>query len=439
MTLKTRKILFYSLSLLFIIIGTTAIFYSNGWRIDPETMKINKLGALFFEITPSDATITIDGANFEFSPDFMRSGTLIANLFPKKYTAIVTKTGYQTWIKELEVQPSLVTLASPVILLPEKINPGLPINKNVDSFWLGPKYIAILDTNDSLKINSKPVIGNRVFKWSSDGEGVITVSENNYYATSVNNPSESMNLSLMFKKLQNKKSADSSAITDIKFSPINKKQFLVTTGKGIYTMDSEKLTLALIYNGLADYSELSGNEIIIASSGELFSYEMASEVKSILINQKFERIKNVKISPSGYYISIIEENGRLNVLDRRSLKITLTDNNVVSSSFSPNDRKIAYYGPNNELSIYPLEQSTIYTSENPARFNLGPVNNEIIWRKESGHILFKYSSGLYLLEANGLPPINMQLIDLNDEKYNYNADTNTVYILKNKNLYEVEL
>lgn len=439
MTARTRKILFYSLSLLFIIIGTVAVFYSNGWRVDPETMKINKLGALFFEITPSDAIITIDGANFEFSPDFMRSGTLIANLFPKKYTAIVTKNGYQTWIKELEVQPSLVTLASPVILLPEKINMGLPINMRVDSFWLGPKYIAILDTNNLLKINSKTIIGNKVFKWSSDGESVITISENNYYATSVNNPSESMNLSLMFKKLQNKKSADSSAVTDIRFSPISKKQFLITTGKGIYAMDSEKLTLTLIYNGATDYSELSGNEIIIAANGEIFSYEMTSETKSILINQKFGRVKNIKISLSGYYISIIEESGRLNVIDRRSLKIALTDNNVVSSSFSPNSRKIAYYGPNNELSIYPLEQSMIYTSENPARFNLGPVNNEIIWHKESGHILFKYSSGLYLLEANSLPPINMQLIDMNDEKYNYDADTNTVYILKNKNLYEVEL
>ena len=439
MTLKTRKIIFYLLSLLFIIIGTIAIFYSNGWRLDLETMKINKLGALFFEITPSDAIITIDGANFEFSPDFMRSGTLIANLFPKKYTAIVTKAGYQTWIKELEVQPSLVTLASPIILLPEKINLNLPINKEADSFWIGPKYIAVLSGNNSLKINSKSVIGNEVFKWSSDGESVITISENNYYATSLTAPSESVNLSLMFKKLQNKKITDSSAITDIKFSPISKKQFLATTEKGIYMMDSEKFTLTVIYSGLTDYSELSNNEIIIAANGEVLAYELISGIKSSLINQKFGRIKNIKISPSGYYVSVIEENGRLSVINRKSLKIALTDNGVVSASFSPNSVKIAYYGSNNELSIYPLEQSTIYTSESPARFSLGPINDEIIWHKESGHILFKYSSSLYLLEASSLPPINMQLIDLNAEKYNYNAETNTVYILKNKNLYKVEL
>lgn len=439
MTFRARKILFYSLSFLFIVIGTIAIFYSNGWRFDLETMKIDKLGALFFKITPSDAMITIDGANFEFSPDFLRSGTLIANLFPKKYAAIVTKTGYQTWIKELEVQPSLVTLASPVILLPEKINLNLPINKGVSNFWLGPKYLAVSDGYNSLKINSKPIIGNEISGWSSDGEDAITISENNYYATSIADLSESANLSLMFKKLRNKKMADESAIADVKFSPINKNQFLITTQKGIYLMDSEKLVLTALYSGLVDYSELSNNEIIFAANGEIFAYNLISGIKSSVINQKFGRAKSIKISPSSYYVSVIEENGHLSIIDRKSLKIALADNGVVSASFSPNSMKIAYYGSNNELSIHPLEQSAIYTSESPARFSLGSINDEIIWHKESGHIFFKYSSGLYLLEANSLPPINMQVIDLNAEEYDYNADTNTVYVLKNKNLYGVEL
>ena len=118
MTLKTRRVFFYSLILVFLFAGAGLVFYSNGWRIDWETMEISQSGGLFIETASSHYTVKIGKKNYAPNSGLLYSGALTTHLFPKTYRVEVTRENYESWKKELSVEPSLVTKTYPVILMP---------------------------------------------------------------------------------------------------------------------------------------------------------------------------------------------------------------------------------------------------------------------------------------------------------------------------------
>lgn len=443
MTLRTRRILFYGLTLLFIILGTIVIFYSSGWRFDLETMQINQLGALFFEtMTPSGATITIDKSKFEFHQGFLQSGILIANLFPKTYTVRVTKSGYQNWIKELEVLPSLVTAAPPIILLPEKQLLAKPLKEKIADFWIGPQYLITLNNSGSLEFNGQKIIGSRIYKWSETGDAAITTrNDGTYFFVNLDRPSSAINLNLIFSNLKTP-SLSRAKIQSIDFHPLDENQFVISTDKELLILNTSKLALAFAYEYPPDSFAIDSSEIIFAHEGKVYLYNLTLDTKEILVDKIFEPITNIQISPSKYLVSLLEKSGQLYVFDRKSLNLVKVGENISKTIFSPDSKKMAAIGRSKELSIYYFADpdKERKKGEKPARFSIGSIQEEALsWHKNSGYLFIKYPSNLYLLEANNLLPINFQVIDLENKKYQYNNAENSVYLLKNGNLYKVPL
>ncbi len=438
MTLKTRRILFYSLAALFILLGTAAIFYSNGWRFDVETFEINKLGAMFFESIPKDAAITIDKNKFDFRTGILRSGTLIANLFPKSYTVKITKTGYQTWIKEVEVFPSLVTEIPPVILLPEDPDLGEALAESVDDFWAGPKHL-ILSRNGRLEFNSQPILGQTVVQWSKNGDSVITKSAASYFLTDLLRPTGALNLSLVFNNLIASRGFQSSPIRKISFDPAENKKFIIGAGNGLYLMDAGKLALERILAGPASAFAAEKSELVFSDDKKIFAYNMALSSLEPLVDQEFPKVKDIQISANGYFVGILDGKGSAYLFDRRSLTLEKIADGAAHQLFSPDGEKIALVGER-EITIYPILESAAAAVRRPTALNIGAFDGEsLAWHKNSAYLFIKYPSSLYILEANDLPPINFQVIDLENQKYQYGALENAVYIFKKDNLYKLAI
>ncbi len=439
MTLRTRRIIFYLFAALFILIGAVSIFYSSGWRFDLETFEINKLGALFLNITPEGATIAIDKNTFDFSPSFLKSGTLIANLFPKTYTVKVMKEGYQPWTKEIQVYPSLVTEVPSVVLLPEKLDLGDPINEEVTNFWIGPKNIIVLK-NGRLEFQSHRILGAEVWKWSNSGTAVITKQDGNYFFIDLEKPTSALNLKLVFDNLNK---AGDGQILDIDFHPAQDNKFIVLASDGLHILDAQKLTLSLIEAGAVNTFSTQNNELFYEKTGQIFAYNLTIHSNSLLTEQVFDGIRKIQVSPSGYYLSILENSGALYVFDRKSLTASKISENAAYSLFSPNSKKIASVNSNQELTVYPLNEPVegLKNSwQGPANFRIGSLKkNSISWHANSAYLFIKYPSTLYLLEANNLPPINFQVIDLENSQYQYRASSNTLYLLKGGSLYKLAL
>ncbi|MEK7192401.1 MAG: hypothetical protein AAB646_02725 [Patescibacteria group bacterium] len=136
MSRKIRKVLFYGLMALFLILGPGIILYANGWRVDFKNWKPVKVGGIFLENYENDMSVFINNKQV--------FGSLLSNLLPAGYDVKIEKNGYYTWRKNLIVNPTIVT-EEKIILVPSKIESQLAIGEKITDFWNNGKIILYRD------------------------------------------------------------------------------------------------------------------------------------------------------------------------------------------------------------------------------------------------------------------------------------------------------
>lgn len=425
MTLKTRRILFYALAAIFPLVSTVAIFYSNGWRFDPTTLTITRLGGIFFENLPAGAIVKLAGKKFDFEPGLLKSGLLIADLFPKIYTAEISKDGYQNWIKEIAVEPSLVKEIPPIVLLPEKLQLAAAIKTGVKNFWTSPNYLVIQKKDRTLEVNGQKIIGTEFIGWSADQEAIITRSGGAYFLINLRRQAGALNLSLIFN--------NAGKIQKIRFHPQDNNQFIIQTEGGLYLLNAGTLAVNQIAKGEIPAFLNRTNQIIFAQKNNVISYDLNSKQQKVIpLNEKIGLITNLIASPSEELVVAETANRHLYLIDQESVSL-LTDNGT-NPKFSPNGKLISFITPHKELVIYGGQPPKFIT------LLIGASDeNAITWHKNSHYLFIKYGSGLYLLEGNEAPPINLQVIDPDNQKYQYLPENNSIYLLKESSLYSFEL
>lgn len=121
MTLRTRRIFFWSLIPCFVVGGAVAVLYSQGYRVDAESRQLTKVGALFVRGYPKSARITLDGEALNTGSWWpLQSGTLVGSLVPGTYQLHAEAPGYRTWDADVTIRPSLVTERKSLVLFPDR-------------------------------------------------------------------------------------------------------------------------------------------------------------------------------------------------------------------------------------------------------------------------------------------------------------------------------
>ncbi len=115
---KTRQTMFW-LSLVAFVLGTPLLIgYSKGYRLN-DAYSLVHTGGLYLHSDIPSTQVYVNGVFVEKNGTFLRN-TLIQNLTPSRdYDILVTKDGFQSWIKKLRVTPDLVTEAR-VLMLPKE-------------------------------------------------------------------------------------------------------------------------------------------------------------------------------------------------------------------------------------------------------------------------------------------------------------------------------
>ena len=116
------------------MIAPTVILYSQGYRIDIDQKKITQTGAFYLKVKPNNVFINIDGEAVK-KTDFLFGSTLTKNFLPKTYTVEISRDGYYTWRKALEIRARHVTDAKHVILFPKNIE-FRETNKDIEDIEL---------------------------------------------------------------------------------------------------------------------------------------------------------------------------------------------------------------------------------------------------------------------------------------------------------------
>jgi len=136
MTKRQRTLLFLVLLGLFFVLAPSFVLYSQGYRIDIPGKRIAQTGAFYFKVAPARANILVDGALIKRT-DFLFGSLLTKNFFPNSYFLEITKEGYHTWQKILEIKERQVTEAKNILLF--KKNPAFQkLADKVERFWISP-------------------------------------------------------------------------------------------------------------------------------------------------------------------------------------------------------------------------------------------------------------------------------------------------------------
>ena len=442
MNLKIRRTIFYILIFVFFVLTIFIIPYSNGWRFDFNTLSFVKLGGIYLETQPTDTQIKIDKLVFQAKAGLIKSGLLVANLFPKTYKVSIQKDGYQTWNKNIIVKPSLVTQIHQIILLPEKWNEET-IAKNIQDFFSNNNgYVVVKDTVGKLKVDGKTIKGTQFLSWLYGEKSALVYDDvnKNFLVINLSQNNTASNINIIFENLRYQKSIlDTDPIK--KALPMfgDKNKLVLATNKSIYLLDFYKPSLEIMINGQYNLLNTDSDEIFFSDENKLYSYNINSKQKSIL--SQTSRIDSLEISPNNQLIAFSNKT-TLNLLERtkdtENIKIIIE--NPSYFKFSPDSKKLLAQN-NNQIKIlflgndYDLFQKKQMSS---STFALSNLNNDfkIVWHPNSAYIFIKKEDRLELLEIDDAT-LALQSVNIDADKYFFDQTSETIYIINKNTLYKL--
>ncbi len=120
MSLTYRRAFFYLSIGLFLFLAPLVVLFTAGYRINFSTGQFVQVGALTAASIPKGATIKLDGNTLQ-----VKTPTLVKRALPGTYRLELSKDGYETWARDIEIKSRQTTTIEDAVLFlrrePEKI------------------------------------------------------------------------------------------------------------------------------------------------------------------------------------------------------------------------------------------------------------------------------------------------------------------------------
>jgi hypothetical protein len=462
-----RRILFWTLFLLFIIVSPVAILYSQGYRFDNYKMIFIHSGSVTIKSVPSNPTISIDGKTRSSSNlDIINSSATVGGLRPGSYDLKITAEGYGDWKKNVEVHSGVSTEFWNVLLIPQ--NPSL---KQIDSndakrFFPSPfgKKIAY-DTNSQegfslFEADIKQNKSNSLFsasdirltddnkkniEWNFKEDAllcpIINKSGNDYLMISDAGDFDPQYLSA-FSKLDSPRGA--------RWSPKEKGiiYFLAKDPKkletGLYSANINDKSIDLIIPSVSAY-DLSGSSIFyLQNNNVLYKSDLkGNNISQITSNSLSDEILGDKARLIAYDDSrqvLITDSGDLFVHnDSLEDQIRKIADSVDDIQFSDDGKKLLYWN-NNEISVMFLRNWDVqpYRIENEIQSIIRlstPIKN-VFWYKDYEHVFFATQNKIKIIELDPRDHrISSEILENNMDEFpaTYDSGQGVYYFLRNNN------
>lgn len=436
MTLKKRRFLFYFLVIVFAAAGATIIFYSQGWRLTVKNgeWKIQKTGAIYIETKPAGVVIKIDKKIHKDKSGVIQGGTLIRDLLPKKYELEISKNGYLSWQKNIEVKPEFVAEAIGLILIPNEIkSEAVPIRLRGEEFA----------------------------GWSGNGKFIIKNTEAGiYYLYDLNDPATVFNATLNFKNLKN-----NGVIENLAFHPFDSNKLIVETKKGLAILDilrlktenisSSKPIAWTVQNPNVYYVKENYEPESKTKKYNLYSFNLMLKTENVVaeLDDRVSSDLPIKLAVSGSRdkIAVLNDSNDLYLFDFTLNNFNKISDGVKDFAFSPDNKKLAFSGANSKIGVYFLKDWTKNIIKKKGEiadlnFNLkdGEEIKKIYWHGNSYHLFVESSDAddsekIAFVEIDNRPPLNQYDLFTGIADFHYEQRSGALYYIKENSLYFSEI
>jgi len=407
---QTRTILFYLLVVIFIIITPMVLFYSEGYRFDFETNKIIETGGFYIKTNPEEVTISINDKIKKTTSTFSRN-VLIQDLTPKTYNIKISKTGYFTWEKNLEITEKKVSeldvtlfkesyekkLINENLLNVYEIEDGFIIEKDTGYYYYNPENNKEELITKDIDWDNVQIIKNDLLAQKDDTYSLISLTDLNEFEELNQKSFKKDNLDNLYYLIENNLYKNQKIIkTEVDLYELNNNTvyyfrdgflyrdnaklitkefpfeenktyelvflsdliFLNENKEKLYLLENEEFKKIITLNNYFEYSEWdgkilinTGNEIWVYFSKETYYPEFVEKNNLKLIARFQDKVKDLHFINDKYYIFTKDDKLIVSELDYRD-KInifTIASNSENSSIFFNYDNKTIYIFEDNKL------------------------------------------------------------------------------------------
>ncbi|MBI3630855.1 MAG: hypothetical protein HY221_00775, partial [Candidatus Sungbacteria bacterium] len=182
MTRHTRRIFFYVLAGLFIIIAPLLVSYSFGYTFDFSRAQFFPTGGIFLKSGTARVSIFLDGTFIKETGLFTGS-TILSDISPRTHLVRLEKQGFRAWSKTINVKPYVVTELRFIALVPDPVPIATSTPRALASLApVRPAPAAAISQDRagnlyeaSGRAGKKKIIAGEVHSWTLAGDHVLFI------------------------------------------------------------------------------------------------------------------------------------------------------------------------------------------------------------------------------------------------------------------------
>lgn len=312
MTKRIRRLIFWSLVAIFLLIAPAFSLYALGYFFDSQEFKIIKTGSLYLSSIPKNSQILVDGETIKKTP------ALIKRLKPGQHQVTLTKDGFKTWQKTLMVYPSQVTEARNVLLVPE--NPPMILQAGIKNFNQLPFQE---------QLEEKEIFAQNFLKDSGIIFSALAVGKDNFYFL------KEPGLTLFAKNFFSQQPPQQISITNLAdchcdaqqpFLAVSPKEkiALITPNDQLYILNENREFKLLHENVQRIAFSGDGNKLLFLSNNEIWVYYLSPSVEQPL-HQAEDKVFLTRFSSPIVAIAWYLNNQNIVFATAEQIKITEID------------------------------------------------------------------------------------------------------------------
>lgn len=117
---KNRRIYFWTLFVISLLIIFSVMFFISGYRLNIWNRQISTTGSIFIKTVPKNAQVSMNGNHYKKDTPI-----LINNLVPRKYQIELEYPDRFSWQKTIDVEAQKTTILDEIILFKDSAGPEM--------------------------------------------------------------------------------------------------------------------------------------------------------------------------------------------------------------------------------------------------------------------------------------------------------------------------
>lgn len=428
----TRKLIFFSAVLTFLITTPIIIFYARGYRINWDKLKIIKTGAIH-------ANSAIKGAEVYIN-DIYQGATplLIKALVPGDYAIKIQTDSAYPWTKTLTVEPSQVVATGDTLLIPKEIAvTNIVVAENIVNYWPTEdwKKIAFVDTANQLWLYTKATQQSKqisatttpdtAISWSVDNNKLLLES-NDIYVYDIKGDN-------FTKIVIPKDKLATTTISHLKWSQEDENKIFFMNDNTLYEFDYISSALKSPLDQKILVYEIINNQIyyLLESNRIFYRINTQGENKTQISLKYVDIDADAKLHIDNNQV-VISDKGKVFLFDSKERLFSQIDSDTKNIEISGAGDKILLQ-KEHELFVYHINEEKD-KKEFITRY--GQSIDDCLWLTTDNHIIFSLDNQLKITETDTRNHLNIfDLVAFNTKSpVKLDAETNELYFATEKGL-----